>query len=175
MPTRLHNSGIITSCIDKAVTNSNEGTFFHPVLSDTEHVEGFKLGIDFWACTLCAGKHAFIEEFNEGKTVTGTGFTSSIGSLSNLLIVNFICAYDAPDETVLLLECNNLIYLDQKMSDSLLNPIQAEKVSVRVGTQTKWYYHNDVRCQSLHFPDGTIITGLYEGVIPYISIFRPTK
>ena len=61
------------------------------------------------------------------------------------------------------------------MSDSLLNPIQAEKVSVRVGTQTKWYYHNDVRCQSLHFPDGTIITVLYEGVIPYISIFRPTK
>ena len=51
MPTRLHNSGIITSRIDKAVTNSNEGTFFHPVLSDTEHVVDCKPGIDSWADT----------------------------------------------------------------------------------------------------------------------------
>ena len=40
MPTRLHHIGMITSRIAKAVTNSNAGSFFHPVISDTEHVEG---------------------------------------------------------------------------------------------------------------------------------------
>ena len=71
----------ITSNISKAVTNSNAGTFFHPVLSDTEHVEGYKFDTDSWADTCCAGKHAFVEEFIEGKTVTATGFTSSLVSV----------------------------------------------------------------------------------------------
>ena len=52
------------------------------------------------------------------------------------------------------------------MSNSLLNPIQAEEVGVRVDTRQKRYYPNEVRCQSLHFPDGTIIPVLYEGVLP---------
>ena len=79
-PTRLHYIEI-TSNISKAVTNSNAGTFFHPVLSDTEHVEGYKFDTDSWADTCCAGKHAFVEEFIEGKTVTATGFTSSLVSV----------------------------------------------------------------------------------------------
>ena len=70
MPTRLHNIGIITSFIAKDITNSNAGTFCHPILSDIEHVEGCKLGIDFWADTCCAIKHAFFEEFIVGKNVT---------------------------------------------------------------------------------------------------------
>ena len=51
MPTRLHHIGMITSRIAKVVASSNAGTFFHPVLSDTKHVEGCKLGIDSWADT----------------------------------------------------------------------------------------------------------------------------
>ena len=42
-------------------TDSNSGTFTHPVPSDTEHVEDFKLGIDSWEDTFCAGKNAFVE------------------------------------------------------------------------------------------------------------------
>ena len=63
----LHHIGIITSRIVKAVTNSNAGIFCQPVLSDTRHVEGCKLGIDSLEDTCCAGKHAFAEEFIEGK------------------------------------------------------------------------------------------------------------
>ena len=48
---QLHHIGMITSCIAKSVTNSNTGTFFHPVLSDTEHVVDCKPGIDSWADT----------------------------------------------------------------------------------------------------------------------------
>ena len=71
-PTRLHRIGMITYRIPKAVTNSNAGTFFHPVLSYNEHVEVCKLGIDSWSDTRCAGKHAFVEEFIKVKTVTDT-------------------------------------------------------------------------------------------------------
>ena len=128
MPTRLHHIGMIKYRIYKAVTHSNVGTFIHPVLSYTEHVEGCKLGIDSWSDTCCAGKHEFVEEFIEGKTVTASVFISSLGSISNIPIANIVNTYDAPDGTVLLLQCNNLIYLGQKMSSSLLNLIQAEEV-----------------------------------------------
>ena len=70
---------MITSRIAKAVTKSNAGTFIHLVLSNTEHVEGCKLGINSWAYTCCAGKHTFVEEFIEGITVTSTGFTLATG------------------------------------------------------------------------------------------------
>ena len=61
------------------------------------------------------------------------------------------------------------------MSDSLLNPIQAEEVVVCFDTQPKQYHPSDFGCQALYFPDGTIITVLYEGLLPYIPIRRPTK
>ena len=144
MPKQLHHIGMITYRIAKAVTNSNAGKFRHPFLSDTEHVEGSKLGIDYWSDTCCAGKHAFVEEIIEGKSVTAMQFKASLGSVSNLIIENAVYAYDNPDGTVLLLECNNLIYLGQKMSDSILNPIQAEEVGFRVDTQPKLYYLNGV-------------------------------
>ena len=175
MPTCLHHIRTITSNIDKAVANCNVVTFNHTVLSDTEHVEGCKLGIDSWEDTWCAGKHAFVEELIEGKNVTATGFKSSLESLSNITIADIVYAYDAPDGTVLLLECNNLIYFGHKKSNSLLNPIQSEEVGVRVDTQPKRYWPNDFGCQSLHLPDGTNITVLYEVVIPYIPICCPKE
>ena len=61
MPKQLHHIGMITSRIAKAVTNSNTGKHCHPVLSDTEHVEGCKLAIDYWADICCDSKHAFFE------------------------------------------------------------------------------------------------------------------
>ena len=70
MPARLHHIGIITSCIAKYVTNSNAGIFRHPVLSDTEHVEGCKFGIGYWVDTLCAGKHVFVVVVIESILIT---------------------------------------------------------------------------------------------------------
>ena len=114
-----------------------------------------------------------MEEFIEFKTVTATGFTSSLGSVSNIPIKNVVYTYYATDGTVLPLECNKLIYLGQKMSDSLLNPVQAEEVGILDDTRPKQYYPNDVGFQSLYFPDGTTILVLYEGVLPYIPIICP--
>ena len=167
--------GMITSMIGKANTKFNISSFRHPKLSDEDHTNGCKLGIDTWADTCCAGKHAFVEEFIVGKTVTATGFTSTLGSVPDLPVANVLYAYDTAEGTVLLLECNNSIYLGDKMGDSLMNPIQAEEVDVRVDTRPNRYYPHEIGCQCLTFPDGTIIPVLYEGVLPYVPVRRPTK
>lgn len=111
-------------------TSSRTGVFRHPILTTEEHNNGCRLGIDSWADTCCAGKHCYVQEFVEGKTVTASGFTSTLGALTNLPIANVVYAYDDPGGFVLLLECNNAIYLGDKMDDSLLNPIQNEENGV---------------------------------------------
>ena len=166
---------VLTTRIAKAVTESYADSFRHPKLTTAEHNEGCKMGIDSWADTCCAGKHAYVEEFIEGKTVTATGFTSSLGSIKSLPIANVLYAYDAPDGTVIVLECNNSIYLGDKMNDSLLNPIQAEEVGVHVDIRPRRYYPEDIGCQSIQFPDGTVIAVEYDGVLPFVHVRRPTK
>ena len=61
------------------------------------------------------------------------------------------------------------------MSDSLLNPIQAEEFGVHVNTRPKRYYPNEVGCPSLHLPGGTITPVLYEEVLPFIPICLTKK
>ena len=81
--------GMITSTIAKTTTRKFDlSTFRHPKLTNEQHSNGCKLGIDTWADTNCAGRHAFVEEFVIGKTVTATGFTSSLGSVPDLPVAN---------------------------------------------------------------------------------------
>ena len=144
--------------------------FRHPVLSATEHENGSRLGIDSWADTCCAGKHCYVQEFIEGKTVTASGFTSSLGSIKNLPIANVLYAYDDPGGFVILLECNNAIYLGDKMNDSLLNPIQSEENGVKIDIRPRLYYPDTTSAQSMVFPDGTRLNIVYDGVLPYLPV-----
>ena len=174
--TKFRVSGVTTRYTSSShIGASHSDTFRHPPLTDNEHNNGTRLGIDSFADTSCAGKFAFVEEFIEGKTVSASGFSPSLGSLSNLPLVNAVYAYDAQDGTVILLENNNAIYMGDQMEDSLLNPIQAEEIGVRVDTRPTRYYPDDIGCQSMLFPDGTIIPIEYDGVLPYIPVRRPTK
>ena len=79
-------------------------SFRHPQLNGNELAEGCKLGIDSYADTSCSGKHAYVEEFIEGASVTTTSFANSLGKLENLPIVNMAYTYDHDDWTVILLE-----------------------------------------------------------------------
>ena len=76
------------------------------------------------------GSSCFCRRIHHWEIVTATGFTSHLGSVPNLPVANVLYAYDTTQGTVILLECNNGIYLGDKMSDSLMNPIQAEEVDV---------------------------------------------
>ena len=62
----------------------NIDRFRHPIITPREESMGCKLGIDSWADTCCAGRHAFVEEFVEGKIVNATGFSPSLGSMQGL-------------------------------------------------------------------------------------------
>ena len=135
---------------------------------------GCKLGIDSWPDTACAGKHAFVEEFVAGKSVTATGFTLSLGTLDNLPIANVLYACDLENGTTVILESNNSIYMGSEMDNSLLNPIQMEENDVKVDIRPSTYYPNVVDAQTVIFKDGTRIPILYNGVLPYIAARRPT-
>ena len=93
---------------------------------------GCRLGIDSWADTSCAGKHAHVLEFIDGRTVTARGFASSLPTIENLNIANVAYAYDAPSGETFILEVNNSIYLGDLMDDSLLNPIQCMMNGIQI-------------------------------------------
>ena len=140
----------------------------HNALSSKEMKDGCRLGIDSWADTTCAGKHAFVESYVEGKIVNATGFSSSLGSIDNLPIVNAIYAYDYPNGDTILLVVDNAIYFGSLMDDSLLNPIQCFENDVKIDLRpSKFYQDNNEMYQSIHIPKLDLILPIeYNGVFP---------
>ena len=139
---------MIVSVIARASSQSfNPDKFCHPILTKEELMNGVRLGIDTWADTTCAGKHAYVEEFVIGKSVTATGFTSSLEHIPSLPIANVLYAYDASHGTVIILEANNSIYLGDRIEDSLMNPIQATEQGVNIDVCPCRYYPNDPNIQ----------------------------
>ena len=80
-----------------SATGFDPDTFRHPTLTSDELHEGCKLGIDTWADTSYAGKHAYVEEFIIGKYVTASGFTAELGQIESLPMANVFYAYDNKD------------------------------------------------------------------------------
>ena len=149
-------------------------TFRHPTLTEQEHKKGTRLGIDSWADSCCSGKHAYVESFIEGKFINATGFSASLGKLENLPIANVLYAYDCDDGSTIILENNNTIYMGDDMIDSLVNPIHMEESNVHVDIRPRRYYNNEPMSQQITFHDGFTIPVMYDGVLPYIPIRRPT-
>ena len=156
-------------------TSTRRGTkFTHPSLTRQELQSGSRLGLDTWADTSCSGKHAFVAEFIEGKVVTASGFSPSLGTVKDLPMANVLYAYDKSDGTTILLEHNNTLYLGPDIEDSLANPIQSEEIGIRVDLRPKVFYPNDPTSQSITFADGTVIPIQYDGVLPLIPVRRPS-
>ena len=99
-------------------------------LSHDELKLGCKIGLDSWADTCCAGKHAYVDSFIEGKTVTASGFSSSLPTIADLPIANVKFAYDSPMGSTYILSIYNAIYLGDKMENSLLCPNQCREAGV---------------------------------------------
>ena len=155
-------------------SNISFDNFQHPNLTQHELQHGCKLGIDSWADTSCSGKHAHVLEFIEGKTVTATGFSSGLGSLSNLPIANVAYAHDLPSGETIILQINNTIYLGSDMDDSLLNPIQCMENDVHVDLRPRKYYPNENGAQTLVLPDGLTLNIQYQNSTPFVPVRRPT-
>ena len=63
-------------------------------LSDEELQNGCRLGFDSYADTCCAGKHARIKSFVEGKSVSASGFSNTMEVMENLPLANVLYVYD---------------------------------------------------------------------------------
>ena len=104
-------------------TINSYDNFRHPKLFQEEWASGGRLVIDTWVDTGCLGKHAYVEEFIIGKTVSATRFSPSLGKLDNLPYAHMLYTYDHHDRTTLIIKHNNTIYLGGDMEDSLCSPI----------------------------------------------------
>lgn len=143
-------------------------------LTPDELRNGCRLGLDSWADTCCAGKHAHVESFIEGRSVNAHGFSSSLSSLKNLPIANVLYAYDTHDGETFLLEVNNAIYMGSDMEDSLLCPNQCREEGIQIDTRPKLYHPDEPYAQTL-IPRKDIVIPLYHhGPVPYLQVRYPT-
>ena len=103
-----------------------------------------------------------------------TGLYQSLVSLKDLHIANVPYAHDTLDGTTILLEHNNTIYMGYMMEDCLTNPLQSEYNGIHIDIHPKNYYPDDYGSQTFTIRYDTIITILYDGVLPYIPLRSPT-
>jgi len=143
--------------------------------------DGCRLGIDSFADTCVAGKHAHVIDFIEGKEISAKAWDGH--QTRNLRIANVAYAYDSPSgdyaydspsgDTIILV-FNQSIYGGEFMNDSLLNPIQCIQNDVKVDIRPRRYYPNEIDPQTIQF-QGRVINLEYDGPLPFINIRRPTK
>ena len=156
--------------------SASTSNFRHPTLTDEEMRLGCRLGIDSWADTSCAGKHAHVLEFVEGRTVTAHGFASSLTPIANLSIANVAYAYDTADGETFLFIVNNSIYLGDLMEDGLLNPIQCMENNIRIDIRPRRFCPDDASAQTFSVPSLDMILPItYDGVLPFLSVRRPCQ
>ena len=146
-----------------------------PKLTNEEWRNGCCLGFDSYADTSCAGRHAWIESYVEGKTVTANGFATEMGTLENLPIVNVLYAYISPDGEVFILRVNNSTYLSNSMEDSLLCPNQCRLNGIEINTRPKMYCDNDETTESIYYPEiQKCFLIRHHGPLPFLPVRRPT-
>ena len=141
--------------------------FSHPHLTPLELKNGCKLGIDSYADTSVAGKHAHVVEFVEGKTVTARSWDNH--KTTNLNIANVAYAYDTPTGQTIILLMNQAIYGGTKMTDSLLQPIQCLQNDVYVDIRPKSQFLNDDSAQTISFQDNKLPLE-FNGPLPYLHV-----
>ena len=143
-------------------------------LNDEELRNGCKLGFDLYADTCCAGKHAWIESFVEGKMVLVSGFWNSMKVMENLPLANVLYAYDTQEGETLILRVNYSIYLGEHMDGSLLCPNQCRENGIMINTRPK-IYCNKVTTETMECPGSGIRVPIrHHGPLSFIPVRRPT-
>ena len=137
--------------------------------------DGCRLGLDSHADTTCVGRHAAILEVIEGQTVEAVPFAKSIGSVSNLPIVNAALAYDHPlDGQTYILVCNQAIYLGEESDNCLLCPNQCRSHGVVIDDRPPEFEPKSDF--SIHVPEEEVTFPLNRyGPTSYLRVRRPTK
>ena len=156
--------------------NVSQSQFRHPPLTTQEFNGGCKLGIDSFADTSCAGKHAHVIEFNDDLTVSATGFAGKDSmQINDLSIANVAYAYDTSQGDTLIFIVNNAIYLGALMDGSLLNPVQCMENGIRIDIRPKLFYPDVRSAQTFEIPSlQRVLPILYNGLVPFLHVRKPT-
>ena len=101
-------------------------------LSHQDMQRGSKLGIDSHADTSCAGRHARVCEFIEGRECTVKPFNDTYSPKQNIGIVNCAFAYDSSDGRTYILRVNNMLDFRHEMEDSILSTNQSRTYGIVV-------------------------------------------
>ena len=145
-----------------------------PLSSDEMHA-GCKIGIDTHADTSCAGRHARIIEYIDGKSYNVAPFHSGYQPLKEIGLVNAIIAIDLEDGSGIILELNNFLNFTDSMDDCILVPMQCRLHGIIVDDVPKQLCPYGTSTQSIYVPEGKIrIPIRFNGPIPYISARYPT-
>lgn len=150
---------------------SQPTSFTHPKLTDEEMRNGCRLGIDSFADTCVAGKHAHVIDFIDGKEISARAWDGH--KTQNLRIANVAYAYDTPMGETIILIFNQSIYRGEFMEDSLVNPIQCLQNDVRIDSRPRIFYPDDENSQTIQF-EGQCINLVYDGPLPFVHVRRPT-
>lgn len=165
----------ILSIHNRSTTISSTHVHKHLKLSKTEMAHGCKLGLDSWADTCCIGRHAHIDSYVDGRSVTAKGFASNLPELKDIPIVNCSFAYDDENGKTFLLQINNAIYLGENMEHSLLCPNQCEDNNIRIDIRPKLYYPNSPTASTIFCSEQNLsIPVQHHGPLPFIQVRRPT-
>ena len=160
--------------VNKIAAARREQNHSHFKLSEEEMRNGCRLGFDSYANMCCAGRHARVESFIEGKTVTATGFSNSMPAMENLPLANVLYAFNLSHGEVYILQVNNSIYLGDMMEDSLLCPNQCRDRGIEIDTRPK-VYCNKESAQTVSCPEHGIKLNIkHHGPLPFLPVQRPT-
>ena len=164
----LHSIMVATARI-----SSYSSSFTPPTLTQFEMQNGCRLGIDTYADTSCAGKHAHVINFIDGTSVTARSWNNS--ATENLRIADVAYAHDLPTGQVIILIVNQAIYGGDMMEDSLLQPVQCLHHGIEIDVRPKQFYGNEQGIQAIRLSDDLYLDINYEGPLPGIQVRRPTE
>ena len=114
-----------------------------------------------------------MNEFVDGKPVTDTVLSSSLGSFKDLHIANVLYPYGTLYGTTFLLGHNDTIYMGDIIESFLANHLQSDENGIHIDIRPKNYYSDDSVAHTVTLPDVTIIIILCYGVLPYIPVWYP--
>ena len=143
-------------------------------LNNDELRNGCKLGFDSYADTCCAGRHARVESFLEGRTVSASGFSNTMPVMENLPLANVVYAYDTQDGETFILRVNNSIYIGDQVEDSLLCPNQCRENGILIDTRPSISCNNE-SAATMECPQRDLrIPICHHGPLLFIPARRPT-
>ena len=162
---------ITTKCETYNVNKSHSRSH----LSESEMLDGCRLGLDSHADVTCVGRHARILSVVEGHFSSVYPFNDSYEPLTDIRTVNVAFSTQSSEGETVILHLNNVLDFTHNMEHSLLCTNQARSNGVIVDDVPQEYDHKGDSTHSIVFPDMDLRLPLkVKGPVSYLPVNFPT-